>query len=149
MGSGQLLIWKPISGLCCSRPSRGPRLLGKQRPLLFIYTPIPWAFYHWTLVSTPVCSPSSSERAKLKQCCREFSWQWEKLMTMIRRVRNNCILSFGLCNFSFGLMARLHYACNDKGLNPFTPKSDQFQISPAASPEILHHVTQCEELGFS
>ena len=24
-------------------------------------------------------------------------------------------------------------------LNPFTPKTDQFQISPAASPEILHH----------
>ena len=24
-------------------------------------------------------------------------------------------------------------------LNPFTPKSDQFQISPAASPEISHH----------
>ena len=24
-------------------------------------------------------------------------------------------------------------------LNPFTPKSDQFQISPTASPEILHH----------
>ena len=23
--------------------------------------------------------------------------------------------------------------------NPFTPKSDQFQISPAASPETLHH----------
>ena len=23
--------------------------------------------------------------------------------------------------------------------NPFTPKSDQFQISPAASPEIVHH----------
>ena len=24
-------------------------------------------------------------------------------------------------------------------VNPFTPKSDQFQISPAASPEIWHH----------
>ena len=24
-------------------------------------------------------------------------------------------------------------------INPFTPKSDQFQISPAALPEILHH----------
>ena len=24
-------------------------------------------------------------------------------------------------------------------INPFTPKSDQFQISPAAPPEILHH----------
>ena len=24
-------------------------------------------------------------------------------------------------------------------INPFTPKSDQFQISPAGSPEILHH----------
>ena len=24
-------------------------------------------------------------------------------------------------------------------LNPFTPKSDQCQISPAASPQILHH----------
>ena len=24
-------------------------------------------------------------------------------------------------------------------LNPFAPKSDQFQVSPAASPEILHH----------
>ena len=24
-------------------------------------------------------------------------------------------------------------------LNPFTPKIDQFQISPAASPEIIHH----------
>ena len=23
--------------------------------------------------------------------------------------------------------------------NPFTPKSDQFQLSPAASPDILHH----------
>ena len=26
-----------------------------------------------------------------------------------------------------------------KTFNPFTPESDQFQISPAASPEILHH----------
>ena len=25
------------------------------------------------------------------------------------------------------------------GFHPFTPKSDQFQISPAALPEILHH----------
>ena len=25
-------------------------------------------------------------------------------------------------------------------LNPLTPKSDQLQISPAASPEILHHI---------
>ena len=32
--------------------------------------------------------------------------------------------------------------------NPFTPKSDQFQISPAASPAILHH-TVYKELGFS
>ena len=27
-------------------------------------------------------------------------------------------------------------------LNPFIPKSDQFQISPAASPEILHHAVR-------
>ena len=27
-----------------------------------------------------------------------------------------------------------------KFVNPFTPKSDQFQISPAASPVILHHI---------
>ena len=39
--------------------------------------------------------------------------------------------------------------------NPFTPKSDQFQISPAASPEIAKFfilcdgITQYEELGFS
>ena len=32
-------------------------------------------------------------------------------------------------------------------LNPFTPKSDQFQISPAASPE--YYITQYGELGFS
>ena len=31
--------------------------------------------------------------------------------------------------------------------NPFTAKSDQLQISPVASPEILP--TQYEELGFS
>ena len=31
--------------------------------------------------------------------------------------------------------------------NPFTPKSDQSQIFPAASPEILY-ITQYEELGF-
>ena len=24
-------------------------------------------------------------------------------------------------------------------VNPFTPKSDQFQISPPASPEVFHH----------
>ena len=28
---------------------------------------------------------------------------------------------------------------HDLVVSPFTPKSDQFQISPAASPEILHH----------
>ena len=27
-------------------------------------------------------------------------------------------------------------------LNPFTPKSDQSEISPAASPEILHHIVK-------
>ena len=27
-----------------------------------------------------------------------------------------------------------------QALNPFTPKSDQFQISPAASPVIIHHI---------
>ena len=31
------------------------------------------------------------------------------------------------------------YSDLKSGHNPFTPKSDQFQISPAASPEILHH----------
>ena len=33
-------------------------------------------------------------------------------------------------------------------LNPFTPKSDQFQISPAASPEILDY-TVCRTLLYS
>ena len=28
----------------------------------------------------------------------------------------------------------------DRKINPFSPKSDQFQISPAASPVILHHI---------
>ena len=32
-------------------------------------------------------------------------------------------------------------------LNPSTPKSDQFQISPAASPE--SYITQYGERGFS
>ena len=32
-------------------------------------------------------------------------------------------------------------------VNPFTPKSDQFQISPAASPE--YYITLYEEFGFS
>ena len=32
--------------------------------------------------------------------------------------------------------------------NPFTPKSDQFQISPAASHQ-KYYITQYEELGFS
>ena len=27
-------------------------------------------------------------------------------------------------------------------VNPFTPESDQCQISPAASPEILHHTVR-------
>ena len=30
------------------------------------------------------------------------------------------------------------HACNSTVLNPFTPKGDQYQISPATSPEILH-----------
>ena len=34
---------------------------------------------------------------------------------------------------------RFHVALKLK-LNPFTPKTDQFQISPAASPAILHHI---------
>ena len=29
--------------------------------------------------------------------------------------------------------------CDPTTFNPFTPKSDQYQISPAISPEILHH----------
>ena len=33
--------------------------------------------------------------------------------------------------------------------SPFTPKSDEFQISPAASPEILYHIAQYGELSFS
>ena len=33
-------------------------------------------------------------------------------------------------------------------VDPFTPKSDQFQISPTASAEISHH-TEYEECGFS
>ena len=33
----------------------------------------------------------------------------------------------------------LHYWPRRTGINPFTPKSGQFQISPPASPEILHH----------
>ena len=32
-------------------------------------------------------------------------------------------------------------------VNPFTPKGDQCQISPAASPEI-YYITQYEEVGF-
>ena len=30
----------------------------------------------------------------------------------------------------------------------FSPKSDQFEISPTASPEILQYITQYEELAF-
>ena len=33
--------------------------------------------------------------------------------------------------------------------NPFTPKSDQCQISSAASPVILQYIEQYEEFGFS
>ena len=42
-------------------------------------------------------------------------------------------------NVSRFLIGRVFYTCGNI-FNPFTPKSDQFQISPAASPEIyLHH----------
>ena len=39
------------------------------------------------------------------------------------------------------IILMLHYYGNIM-LNPFTPESDQFQISPAASPEILHHTVR-------
>ena len=37
----------------------------------------------------------------------------------------------------YGLLS--NDVCRRASINPFTPKSDQYQISPAASPEILHH----------
>ena len=56
------------------------------------------------------------------------------------RIRNKCsvhfISYFVKCTQGFGTV------------NPFTPKSDQCQISPAASRQ-KYHITQYEELGFS
>ena len=59
---------------------------------------------------------------------------------------------WGRCKFlrvgeEVGVHLSMHFAflCLGIGdvvrivINPFTPKSDQCQISPAASPEILHH----------
>ena len=38
---------------------------------------------------------------------------------------------------------------DDNALNSFTPKSDQFEISPAVTRNIYSNVTQYEELDFS
>ena len=50
----------------------------------------------------------------------------------------NSLFTFKKCHFII-----LIYCCictwTKTSINPFTPKSDQSQISPAASPEILHH----------
>ena len=48
---------------------------------------------------------------------------------------------FILCDVIFlvRLQGKFYIDHSWEWVNPLTPKSDQFQISPAASPEILHH----------
>ena len=42
-------------------------------------------------------------------------------------------------HFSFKGWANVHFERGNKRVNTFTPKGDQIQISPVASPVILHH----------
>ena len=66
-------------------------------------------------------------------------YQINRVRTNYRQVRNSLFDSEGRFVFM--------WYC----LNPFTPKSDQFQISPAASPEILHHTVwgSCLFISYS
>ena len=51
------------------------------------------------------------------------------------------VLPCGTYHRRFGFGAALSFPlCSFTVLNPFTPKNDQFQISPPASPVILHHI---------
>ena len=43
------------------------------------------------------------------------------------------------CDYNYVYKLWLECSITQTPLNPFTPKTDQVQISPAASPEILHH----------
>ena len=40
------------------------------------------------------------------------------------------------------MLVRKHYHYSNININPFTPESDQCQISPPAPPEILHHTVR-------
>ena len=40
------------------------------------------------------------------------------------------------------MLVRKHYHYSNTNINPFTPESDQCQISPPAPPEILHHTVR-------
>ena len=51
-------------------------------------------------------------------------------------------LTTSLIHFSLESWENLLFELGDERVNPFTPKSDQCQISPAASPEILHHTVR-------
>ena len=49
------------------------------------------------------------------------------------------VLTTSLIHFSWKGWENVLFELGSERVNPFTPKSDQFQIFPAASPEILHH----------
>ena len=97
------------------------------------------------------------------QCCRHnvssfcqglsywvgvYRWHCETL-TLFKRVIRKIWYPFQKFSFGFGTLFKIgiqisvecfeYYAMLRHMLNPYTPKSDQFQVSPAASPEVLHH----------
>ena len=71
---------------------------------------------------------------------RDFAW---RLSDSLSQIRDDCSTnSYGLAyTYLFGKVGRIYFfnSVENERVNPFTSKSDQFQISPAASPETPHH----------
>ena len=65
-----------------------------------------------------------------KTCNADLAYQ-ERISTMMKWWILSFLLQFLMLYTSYSQVLFLH--------NPFTPNNDQFQISTAASPEILHH----------
>ena len=136
---------QPLGSPSCETLGRGSRAAAQETTASAFFSrictvpTIIWCKKCPVSLTTPICSSlaitafwiMNSHRPYLQWFCSVISsTNW------ICCRKNGCSgIQRGLTNQAKGML----FVCHQYNANPFIAKSDQFQISPAASPEILHH----------
>ena len=116
---------------------RGNDVLARDTAITFHKSWPPWYVY---IKQVGLSVNSNSGAMVVDHDMRNVYFGFSCYLGKMRQIpgQYGCRLTSGKIH-ALGCFLYWSFSCNTRVINSSTPKSDEFQISPAASPEILHH----------